>query len=158
MSAEPWIPTTGNDGRVIQDNSGGGSGGDPVILAGITKWDWPDKKSGVVPCLNFESPANDDGVIFPVKLRGAGDGGTVTIEGFRNFAEDNDTETGAPALRNGLYTSVTLVTSKTYNTGYVGVEGWIKNFATGPKVGNEAETFTCQLEVSGVPPEHGPLS
>lgn len=158
MAAEPFSPTTGNDGRVIQMHSGGSSGGSPVILAGITEWNWPDKKAGVVPIPNFESDANGDGVLFPDKLLGFGDGGTVTISGIRNLANLNDTETGAPALRIGLFAYLTLVASKTLNLGYENVYCLIKNFETGAKVGNEAETFKAQCEVVGVPPNIGTLS
>lgn len=149
LSTQTYAPTTGNDGRVIIGSFSGG-----VIIAGIAEWKW-SKKTGPVPVPHFEMGANADGVLFPDKLRGMGDGGVVHLNGRRNFSPD-DTET-VTGLRNGVFVSLILVTSKTAGTGYEGVAGLVTNFETGAKVGNEAEDFSCDVEVSGVPPEHGVL-
>lgn len=148
-NAQTLAPTTGNDGRVINHEN-------DTYLAGITEWKFT-RSAGTIPIPHFEMSSDANGLPYPNKLRGVGDA-KLTISGITNINPTDQTETGTTNLANGVYVTLDLVVSKTVAKGYQGVVGWVANFETGAKVGNEAQMFSCSIEVDGVPPEYGSIT
>lgn len=146
---QTFTPTSGTDGRV-KTHAG------DVILAGVTKWSFPET-AAMIPIPHFESSANADGVVYPNKLRGLGDG-KITLEGIYNLDSTSRTEGAQTLLRNGLYVALDLYLSKTLAIGYDNVVGWVSNFERGQQIDNQACKFTCTIEIDGVPPAVGAVT
>ncbi len=148
MAVQTMEAVSGTAGRV-QTATG-------VQIAGISSWR-RQSKTNTIPIPHFESPANADGLVQPRKLRGLGDGGTVSLEGIVNLTAAGTGGTHA-VLENGKYVTLDLLLDRTSPRGYPDVAGWISDFQLGTKINNEAATFTASLDVDGVFPAFGVVS
>jgi len=150
MPPQTFTPVSGTDGRVRKP------GGTPVVIAGISKWEFP-RELTPIPVPHFESPADAHGIVYPQHLKGMAKG-TLKIEGFYNANATDNTEAGTTGLYNGADVVLDLYYSKANTLGYPGVTGFVTNFTVIDQADNQAVKFTCDILMTNTPPAPGTIT
>lgn len=135
------MPPGQGDGAVI---------GTPTLAIGadITSWSFEDSVNNE-PIYTFESPANADGVIYPIHLRGGiSPGVKVQISG----TYDGGAAASSSRFKNGNYVYLTLIISKLSGLGYHGLVGKITNYKQSAQAGGKAQEFSINVDIQGAPP------
>lgn len=123
--------------------------GTPTLAAGadITSWSFEDSVNNE-PVYTFESPANAQGVIYPIHLRGGlSPGAKVQVSGTYDAG-------AAPSSRfvNGQYVYMTLIVSKLTGWGYHGLVAKITNYKQSAQAGGKAQEFSFNADLQAAPP------
>jgi hypothetical protein len=134
-----FLPVSGTDGRLQVD-------GGPVY--GIKSWKL-DKKTAPILIPNFESPVDDNGLVYPNVLAGLS-GATVSGEGFFDCGNVTDSTVG---ITNGNQVTLDLYVSKNLVLGYLGLIVLITDFGPGTNVENQAASFSFQGTINGICPQ-----
>lgn len=116
--------------------------------AEIQSWNFQDGTQSE-PIYTFEGPANAAGVVYPVHTRGGlSPGAKIDISG----VFDRSATKSSARFVNGGYVLADCIIFKPTGFGYLHMVCKVTNYKHGADASAKAQSFTCTLEVQGVPP------
>lgn len=119
-----------------------------TVAAEIQSWKFGDSSQSE-PIYTMESPANAAQVVYPINLQGGlSPGAKINVSGVYNR------NTLKPSARfvNGSYVLTSCVIFKATGFGYLNMVCKVANYEHGAEASAKAQSFSCTLEVQGVPP------
>lgn len=119
-----------------------------TIAGELNNWKLSDSVNSE-PVYTFESPANSEGVAYPIHLRGGlSPGAKIQISGVYNRSATKS----SARFMNGGYVLVDLIIFKLTGFGYLHTLCKVVSIENGAEMAGKAQPFSCTLEVQGVPP------
>lgn len=119
-----------------------------TIAAEVQSWKFQDGVQSE-PVYTMESPANSAKVIYPINLQGGlSPGAKINVSG----VYDRSVTKPSGRFVNGGYALVDCIIFKPTGFGYLHMVCKITNYEHGAEASGKAQSFSCTLEVQGVPP------
>jgi hypothetical protein len=137
-----YTPASGNNGRIYEF-------GNETIISGFYKWTLKKNTKAVI-YLHFESPNDADGNYWEQNLQG-GSSGDVTLEGYIDTFSATATDSGTPALRNGLLVILSLVLIKGTPWGFNQIAARCTDYEVSSDItSDKPATYKASFKTSGI--------